>query len=133
MKPILVVCPLKITLPRKTKKDKVIILNMNNYRNLHYIINNQSKQMFKKYVADQLIGFKISKPVKITYTLHAESNRKIDVANVCCVIDKYFCDCLQELNVIKDDSSEFIPEVIYKMGSKGNRETARCEALIEEI
>lgn len=37
-----------VDLPKKTKKDKRVHLNLNTYRNLHHIISNQSKNNIKK-------------------------------------------------------------------------------------
>ncbi len=129
----LVVCPLRIILPRATKKDRIVYLNLNTYRNLHYQVNNQVKKKFKLYVADQVLGIQFKQPVRITYTLHTASHRKVDLVNICCVVSKFFEDTLVELGSLKDDNTDIIPEVIYRFGSENNKDTARCEALIEEL
>ncbi len=35
--------PLSVVIPRKTKEDKKIMLNLNTFRNLHYMTMNQAK------------------------------------------------------------------------------------------
>lgn len=116
------VLPLKITLPRKTKKDKNVYLNLNTYRNLHYIINNQVKQEFKALLKDQLEGVDLGSKIEVHYTYYANSNRKSDVANMCVIVDKFFCDALSEYGCVPDDNYDHVPDVRYSYGGvdKGN-------------
>jgi len=51
---IKIIAPLYVTLPRKTKADRKMIINLNNYRNWHYIISNHTKIAYKEAIADQL-------------------------------------------------------------------------------
>lgn len=115
--------PLSILIPRKTKEDKKVILNMNTYRNLHHMTNNQAKIIFKDLVRELIGQFSLSlrvpgnpPPYKLTYTLYQEQNRKTDVANVLSIVDKFACDALVELGIIPDDNCRIIGEVVYKYG-----------------
>lgn len=40
--------PVFIMIPRKTKADRKISINLNTYRNTHYVINNQLKHLYKE-------------------------------------------------------------------------------------
>lgn len=124
--------PLLITLPRKTKADKKVYLNLNTYRNLHYLVNNQVKQIFKDNLKEILTGVKLPEVIKIRYTYYANSNRKSDVANMCVVLDKFFCDALSHYGCIEDDNYDYVKEVVYSYGGvdKGN---GRVEVEVEEI
>ncbi len=124
------ICPLKITLPRKTMKDKVYYLNLNNYRNWHYIVSNQLKRRFKELIEPQLKGYKFNK-IYITFTFFPKTHHAYDITNVCSVIDKFFCDSLVELGCIEDDSYKYINSVTYKFG-KVDKEHPRCEVEIME-
>jgi hypothetical protein len=115
--------PLAITIPRKTKEGKRVIMNMNTYRNLHHMTNNQAKIIFKDAVRDMVGQFSLSlrvpgnpPPYKFTYTLFQGQNRKTDVANVLSIVDKFTCDALVELGIIPDDNCRVINEVVYKYG-----------------
>lgn len=46
--------PLAIYLPRKTKKDKRIAISLSTYRNLHYIVSNQAKKLYKDIVKEKI-------------------------------------------------------------------------------
>lgn len=131
-----IVLPLSVTIPRKTKQDKVFTLNLNIYRNSHHFTLNSAKVLWKDIVATA-----ISKSVKdfttgnvlcFWYVIYPSSNRKFDVSNVCSIIDKFTCDALQEFSVIKDDSYRVIPRVVYDFG-KVDKENPRCELNIFEL
>ena len=122
--------PLYITLPRKTKKDKKYYLNLNNYRNWHYIVSNQIKHKFCENLEEQLNGLKFNK-VDITYTLYKGSKRKVDRANVLCIIEKFFCDALTFYGCLPDDSDDYIEATHYY--SKYDKGHPRCEIEIKEL
>ena len=103
-------------LPRKTKKDKKVIINLNNFRNLHYIINNESKKKYKEVIKDQLDGLILTPPIDLTFTLFKGSKRKSDRANVLSIHEKFFCDALVECGCLKDDADEFINSTHYYSG-----------------
>ena len=123
--------PLKIILPRVTKKDRTIMLNLNIYRNLHYIVNNQVKKAFKEQIQHKLTGLSFNR-VQLHYVLYRGSARMCDVSNICCMIDKYFCDAMVESGVIEDDNYNHVPYVTYKFGGI-DKENPRCEVYIEEL
>ena len=110
--------PLIVILPRKTKADKRVLLNLNTYRNLHHRTNNVVKHEFKKIV-ERLVANKtldINPPYQLTYTLYPQSKRTLDVSNICSVVDKFFCDAMTELGFWEDDNYHIIPEVKYRFG-----------------
>lgn len=127
------ILPLSITLPRKTKDDRKINLNLNIYRNLHHMTNNQAKTMFK-YLLSQANGLPcLSKhPYRFIYTLFQQSARATDVANVLSIVDKFTCDALVELGVLIDDNHKIIPEVVYRYGGV-DKVNPRAELLIKSI
>lgn len=123
--------PLYVMLPRKTKADKKVYLNLNTYRNLHYQINNQAKAVYKEYVRDQLEGKKFQTPIIISFTLFKASARTQDKSNVLSIVEKFFCDALTELGCIPDDNDSYIGSTHYYNGGV-DREDARVEITIEE-
>ena len=58
-----------VELPKKTKKNVNVWLNMNRFMNLHHIMKNNAKKVFFEVMRDQLEGIKIDTPVNITYQL----------------------------------------------------------------
>jgi len=121
-----IILPLSVTLPRKTKADKVFILNLNVYRNTHHMTLNQAKTAWKETVNLNIIriGFLDDQrdvctgppPYRFTYTVFAASGRKFDLANVLAVVQKFTDDALIECGVIEDDSYKFIPAIDYRFG-----------------
>ena len=124
-----IVAPLFIILPRKTKADKKIIINLNNYRNWHYIISNEVKKKYKENIKDQLEGLKFNSPIKLEFKLFKGSKRKSDRANVLSIHEKFLCDALTECGCIIDDDDEHIIETKYVSGAI-DRERPRVEIAI---
>jgi hypothetical protein len=47
------------------------------------------------------------------YKVYSGTNRRFDVGNICSVHEKFFEDALVELGKLPDDSTEYIPLVMY--------------------
>ena len=132
--------PLTVTLPRKTKADKVFILNLNNYRNTHHMTLNQAKVKYKELIYELMLtrsGKYVAPilpppPYLFTYTIFPGSMRTFDVNNVCSIIDKFAADALQELGIIKNDNFKFIPESVFKFGSV-DKDNPRCELVVTPL
>lgn len=97
-------------------RTKEMILNLNQYRNAHYHKLSDSKISYKAIMKEQIEQLPVFNKVSIIYTVFFGSLRKTDISNVCCVIDKYFCDALVELGKLPDDNYIYIKEVIYRYG-----------------
>lgn len=124
--------PLFVMLPRKTKKDKRIALNLNIYRNLHHMSLNQSKIAFKMAVLGKLTSLPSMDKITLEYALYPKTKRLVDVANVCSIVDKYFCDALVETGKLPDDNYKHLASVVYRFGEV-DPINPRCEVLIKEI
>jgi Holliday junction resolvase RusA-like endonuclease len=129
--------PLHVVLPRK-KQARIFVLNLNIYRNTHYIVLNQAKALYKEQVKQayneaflKYGPFMIEEPYIFKYTVYPANNRAFDISNVCAIVDKFTCDALQELGIIKNDNHKFIPEVSYKIG-KVDKDNPRVELEIKE-
>ncbi len=75
-------------------------LNMNVYRNLNFMVNNQMKQLFKPIHGEL---FKAEK-IRITYFVEKKMRRLFDTKNITTVVDKFFCDWLVKNECIPDDN-----------------------------
>ena len=73
------------------KKNSKFYLNLNQYRNWHYQVNNKLKRIFKDKIEPQM-DFVLKGKVKITYEYYAPDKRKRDLMNIVSVVDKYFQD-----------------------------------------
>ena len=125
---------MKIDLPLEVyyTKNKKFILNLNNYRNAHYRILSNAKKIYAENLVDRISHPKYEEPVVLTYTYYAKSRRRLDVSNPCSIIDKFTCDALVKAEVLEDDSSKQIKQVIYKYGGI-DKENPRCELVIKKI
>lgn len=124
-----IISPLFVDLPRKTKKDKRIYLNLNVYRNLNRFTNGDAKIIYCEDMEKQLKGLVLKTPVRITYVLFKGSKRKTDRANILSVVDKFFCDALVHWGCIFDDEDKFIFSTHYYTGGIDS-ENPRCEITI---
>lgn len=114
-------------------KNKKWHLNLNNYRNSHYLTLNAVKKNFKQEVCSQLEGIPfIDEPVKVMYKVFPPNKRLFDVSNVCSVIDKFFCDALTESNIWSDDNYTIVQEVVYQVGEI-DKLNPRCEITIQSL
>lgn len=114
-------------------KDKKWYLNLNNYRNTHFLTLSIVKKVFTESVYSQMEGIPfIDYPIKLTYKIYPASKRLFDVSNVCSIIDKFFCDALTTHNKLIDDSYQIVQEVVYKVGEI-DRDNPRCEITIQSI
>lgn len=123
--------PLTLTIPRKTKGDRTIALNMNIMRNLHYHVMNQAKVLWKDVVLRAIGSINMvytspRPPYQFVYTVYPANGRVFDLANVCAAIQKFTDDALQELGVIENDNYKHIRAIEYRFG-KIDKERPRCE------
>ena len=125
-------CPLFIDLPRKTTKDKRIYINMNSYRNLHYLVNNQVKKMYLEAVREQLEGLTIQTPVEITYKVYKKTSRRLDKLNVISVTSKYLLDAITELGCWEDDNDDHVKTETI-LPTELDRANSRVEVTIKTI
>ena len=124
--------PLFVDLPRKTKKDKRVYLNMNTYRNLHHRINNDAKIRYLEAIREQLDGLSILTPVEVTYKVLKGSKRRLDKMNVIAVTSKYLLDALTNLGCWEDDNDDHVKtETILPTGL--DRDNPRVEIIITSI
>jgi hypothetical protein len=121
-----------VCLPRKTKEDRKIMLNMNVYRNLHHSVNHQIKKLFTpiEHDADFLCS-QVSnpRPVKISYVVEKKTKRKFDTMNIVSIVDKFFLDWMVENNYLEDDSFKHVSygSIIGSNDCKYNRVIAYIE------
>ena len=123
--------PSSVLLPRKTKADKKVYLNLNVYRNLHYISNNKAKEIYNEKMSAQLSGLKLKTPIKLTFILHRGDKRKGDRSNPLSIVEKFFCDALVFHKCIPDDKDDFIYSTHYYTGEI-DKGSPYVEILIEE-
>ncbi len=129
---IKLICPLYITIERKTKADKKIFVNLNTYRNLHFQINNNVKVKYKELLREQLEGIKIKTPVEITYKVYKARNNMLDKMNVVSVTSKYLLDAITQLGCWTDDNDDFVKTETI-MPTELDRENPRVEVFIKSI
>lgn len=112
--------PIRVTLPRVKVKDKVMPLNLNNYRNNHHAINNDIKQRYnglmEQLVIETFSDVKIVGPIRVDYELFVGTRRLLDISNVLSIVDKCFMDVLVKVGVIEDDNFDHVVEVRYLFG-----------------
>lgn len=122
-----------ITSPMGIKYGKRLYsLNLNIYRNLHYKVLNRLKVKYKEVMEDAIKSINPVSRCRLVYVVYKGDKRRFDVANICAVHDKFFCDAMVELGRIPDDSCDYIPEVVYKFGGI-DKANPRVDIYIEEV
>jgi len=128
----IVVSPLSVVLPRKTKKDKNFILNLSIYRNTHYQILNQAKIYYKNAMKTQISGLPVFDKIKLTLVLYTKTKRLTDIDNVLSIHAKFLLDALVELGRLPDDNYLYVPEICFRFGGV-DKENARVDVVINNI
>lgn len=123
--------PLYVDLPRK-RKAKRVMLNLNVYRNLHHITNNQAKVAFCEAMKAQLLGVVLDVPISLSYVIYKPSNRIQDTMNVGSVVDKFFCDALAHYGCIPNDNDSVIVGHQFLPGGKKDHAYAEVEVICAE-
>jgi Holliday junction resolvase RusA-like endonuclease len=108
MSELKLIVPLCVELPRKTKKNVNVWLNMNRFMNLHYIMKNNAKKVFFEVMRDQLEGVTIDTPVNITYQIFNPQKRKRDKMNAISVVSKFLLDAITHYGCWEDDNDDFV-------------------------
>lgn len=120
--------PLSVPLSSKSK----FILNLNQYRNKHYLGLNKAKIAFKEAIGDSVALLPAMRRVNLTYTVYPKTQQAFDVSNVCSVMDKFFCDALVEFGKLPDDNYHHLAEINYRFGAV-DKMNPRVEVAIEEL
>ena len=110
---------------------KKYYINLNNYRNWHYIVSNNIKQSFCEELIE-LRGVKLKTPIEISFTLFKGSKRKMDRSNVLSITEKFFCDALVHYGCIPDDNDDYIKSTHYYSGEM-DKNNPRVEIICEEV
>ena len=122
MSELKLIVPLYVELPRKTKKNVNVWLNMNRFMNLHHIMKNNAKKVFFEVMRDQLEGVKIDTPVNITYQLFSPDRRRRDKMNAIAVVSKFLLDAITHYGCWEDDNDNFVKTetLLHTEYDKGN-------------
>ena len=127
-----IICPLYIDLPRKTKKDRRVYINMNSYRNLHYLVSNSVKRGYKEALREQLEGITIETPADITYQVFKGSKRRLDKMNVIAVTSKFLLDAITEYGCWEDDNDDYVKTETL-LPTEYDKENPRVEVIITSV
>ena len=127
-----ITCPLYIDLTRKTKKDRRVYINMNSYRNLHYLVSNSVKRAYKEALREQLEGVTIETPVDVTYQVFKGSKRRLDKMNVIAVTSKFLLDAITEYGCWEDDKDDYVKTETL-LPTQYDKENPRVEVVITSV
>ena len=132
MKTIKFYTPFAVYLPRVKSKDKRIAMNLNTYRNLHFLVNNQAKKVYKDLMREQLENLEIETPVEITYQVFKPSKRSLDKMNVVSIASKFFLDAVTEYGCWDDDNDDNVKTEII-LPTELDKDNPRVEITIKSI
>jgi hypothetical protein len=121
--------PLFVMLPRKNKKDKKAIFNLNNYRNWNRWDEAKIKKLYTAIAIKKLNNIRFNQPIKLTFKYFKASARRSDRSNVLTIHEKYWNDAMVEAGCIVDDDDSHIISTKYT-GGDIDRENPRVEIYI---
>lgn len=120
--------PFAVYLPRKTKKDVRVPINLNWYRNAQHFQSNQVKKIYMELVRSQLEGLQLETPVEVTYQVFKPTRRRLDKMNVASITSKFLLDAMSELGVWEDDNDDFVKTetILPTVHDKDNERVVVC-------
>ena len=128
----LLICPTYIIFKYKNKKDKKVSINLNTYRNQHFLVESKCKKEFKELMRNQLEGIEFKTPVEITYKVYKASKRQLDKMNVISIASKYLMDAITEFGCWLDDNDDIIKKETI-LPTEIDKSNPRVEVLIKSI
>ena len=132
---------MKLTVPLKVKKNasQFFHLNLNNYRNTHYRVLHKVKKDYQNLIRPHIKeefakrdNKQFDKAIHMWYTIYLGSKRRLDIANVYSIVDKFLCDALVEEGVIKDDDYKHLVKGGWEFGGI-DPDNPRADITIEEV
>lgn len=108
--------PIYVQLSKNKRNAKKYYLNLNLLRNQVGHLNNNIKKEYKRIVEPLIPPNVYYNKFEVEYVLYLPNKLKRDIANVCSIIDKNFCDSFVELGHAPDDNYEYLQKVTYKYG-----------------
>jgi hypothetical protein len=118
---------LKLPMRIRTSTKKVTPFNLNVYRNLHFRSLTALKHKFQDHAKDLISTAKIPPlgRIRLHYQVFVKTKRKLDIANVCSIVDKFFCDALQQAKIIREDDYDHLDFVSFGFGGLAAEEYVR--------
>jgi len=107
-------------------------INMNEYKNWHYMVSNNIKSAYEKLAWTKIYKLRFTKKIKLEFVLWKYDKRLGDRSNVLCIHEKFFCDALTKSGCIPDDNDNFIEQTLYRTGGI-NKLNPRVDIIITEI
>jgi hypothetical protein len=101
---------IQVTVPiyYKQTKKKTVLLGLNWYRNVHYIVNNNVKKFLRSVVKDDIDGAHIYEgTIHVHYRIYLK-RRGSDGGNVRSVIEKYVLDAVKDAGYISEDNADIV-------------------------
>lgn len=122
--------PLQVLCHRKS----AFTLNLNQYRNAHYHLLDDAKKDFAKVVNPRIkaAGLPSLVRIRMSFLLYPRTKQLCDVSNICCIVDKFFSDCLVAEGIIPDDNYKHVGPNAYGFGEV-DKTNPRVDVIIESL
>lgn len=121
---------------RVGEKNKMFVLNQNIYRNSHFRILSDAKSNFNDIIKKMNLRYikeePFEKAVQFHYYYYPKSKRSYDRMNILAIIDKFTCDALIEVGVLRDDNYKLVLTPLFTP-CPPDKNDPRCEVYIKEI
>ena len=123
--------PIYWTNVKKTKASTTHLVGANFFRNAHFHVKNKMKQDYHAMVADLLTTTttSINTPFTVEYKLYYK-NPSCDGSNVVSMIEKFFLDAIQEINIVENDNVNYHLGSTWSIGGQ-DKSNPRCEITLK--
>ncbi len=105
------IMPLSIQIGRKK-----LSINLNTYRNLHFLVSNKLKIEYSRLIHAQVKEVKKYDKISLRFTLYPPNKMRRDRSNYLSIHEKFFCDAIVSAGIIEDDCDKYIISSFYSTG-----------------
>lgn len=127
------ILPLTLTLPRKTKSDAKVSVNLNWFRSAHHRNYDAAKVAYANHMKEQLTSVDGPKgKLHINYDYYAARNNSPDLDNFVGAAKKFFQDAMVKHGFIEEDNVNVIVSASEKYCGI-DRANPRIEATIQVL
>lgn len=116
---------------KKTKSSTTHLVGANFFRNCHFHVKNKLKQDYHSMVADLLdsTAISIDGPYTVEYRIYYK-NPSCDGSNIVGIIEKFFLDAIQDLDIVQEDNVKFHLGSTWSIAGQ-DRTNPRCEITLK--
>jgi hypothetical protein len=110
------ILPLPVFTKGRGDKRRDILVSINNWLPMHYIVKNNVKKAYHKVAEEWIKTLPKYKTLTPHYTLYFKDKRKKDIDNYTFPLHKFLMDAMVEYGALEDDNYDYVTGMSTSFG-----------------